>query len=174
MPLPRRVAYGDIGNESQTHFNFFYLLKFFVCFDILTQKTCFGVTTHSDNLSCVCRYWTMATWWFPSSYMEGKGRRHHGCGCGADAPKHPHKLCMLDTQGTHGASRGLAWGHVEPGGWCTMGMGSIISWCATTIRTPLLLLKLRGLRVFLFVLPCIIFWWLRSPNCVLWRHILDV
>ena len=31
MPLPLGVAYGDIGNESQTHFKFFELL-IFLCF----------------------------------------------------------------------------------------------------------------------------------------------
>ena len=67
MPLPQGAAYGNIGNKSQTHFKIFELLIFFVFFDILTQKTCFGVTTHNDNLSCVCRCWTMATGWFPSS-----------------------------------------------------------------------------------------------------------
>ena len=59
--------------------------------------------------------------------MEGKRRQNHGCRCGVDAPNNPHKLCMLDTQGTHGASRGLALGHVAPSGWCTTGMGWIIS-----------------------------------------------
>ena len=67
IPIPPRAAYGEIGNESQTHIKFFELLIFFVFFDILTQKTCFGVTAHSDNLSCVCRCWTMMTRWLPSS-----------------------------------------------------------------------------------------------------------
>ena len=108
MPLPLGAAYGDIGNESQTQFLIFLNYYIFVFFDILTQKTCFGVTTHSDNLSCVCRCRTMAAKSLPSSSTEGKRRRFHGHRCRVDAPKHPHKLCTLDTQGTHGTSRGLA------------------------------------------------------------------
>ena len=62
MPLPLGAAYGDIGNESQTLFlKFFELLIFFVFFDILTQKTCFGVRTHSNNLSYICRCLTTMT-----------------------------------------------------------------------------------------------------------------
>ena len=73
MLLPLGAAYGDIGKESQTHFLCFELFNFFVFFDILTQKTCFfGVTTHSDNLSCICRCRTTMDRWFPSSSTEGK------------------------------------------------------------------------------------------------------
>ena len=62
MPLPLGAEYGDIGNESQTLFLIFLnYFNFFVFFDILIEKTCFGVTTHSDNMSCVCRYWTTMT-----------------------------------------------------------------------------------------------------------------
>ena len=32
MPLPLGATYHDIGNESQTHFKFFELLIFFLCF----------------------------------------------------------------------------------------------------------------------------------------------
>ena len=32
-----------------------------------------------------------------------------------------------------------------------------------------LLLRLRYLTVFIFVWPCIMFWWLRRPNFVLWH-----
>ena len=45
--------------------------------------------------------------------------------------------------------------------------GYLELWFAITIRTPLVLLKLRDLRVFLFVQLCIIFWWLESPNFLL-------
>ena len=42
MPLPPGVAYGDIGNKSQTYFLIFLNYSiFFVIFDILTQKTYF-------------------------------------------------------------------------------------------------------------------------------------
>ena len=41
ISLPPGVAYGDIGNESQTHFLSFLNYLIFVFFDILTQKTCF-------------------------------------------------------------------------------------------------------------------------------------
>ena len=45
---------------------------------------------------------------------------------------------------------------------------SLEPWCATMIRTPLLLPRLRYLGVIHFVLPCI-FWWLGSPTFVLWH-----
>ena len=97
MLLPAGEAYGDIGNESQTHFLSFWIILFFLCFLIYWLKRhIFCVTKHSDNLSCVWRCRTIVTRRLPSSSTEGKRRWYHGYECGEDVPKHSHKLRTLD------------------------------------------------------------------------------
>ena len=74
MPLPLGETYGIISKESQTLFLSFELFNF-LCFLIYwLKRQIFGVTTHSDNLSCICRCRTMTSRWIPSSSMKEKRR----------------------------------------------------------------------------------------------------
>ena len=68
----------------------------------------------------------MATIGLPTSQMEGKRRRHHWGGCGANAPEHSYQLCATDSQGSYGASRRLARGYAATGGGCATCMGALV------------------------------------------------
>ena len=45
---------------------------------------------------------------WPEEFPRHRQRGKRDDIMGVDAPKNPHKICTIDTLGTHGASRGLA------------------------------------------------------------------